>query len=126
MDSGELRFRLNCSLDGTSYCRTVASESGAWQDNHYHKSASELYVVQTGWMVYAEHKEVELKLRVLKEGESVTFKPFVHHNIYLSPKSVIHTIKYGNAQDNDWFSSPELDRLTKHLNPDSLFQGVPL
>lgn len=28
MDNGERKFRLNCSIDGSSYCRTVASEEG--------------------------------------------------------------------------------------------------
>ncbi|SFL42685.1 hypothetical protein SAMN03159341_1066 [Paenibacillus sp. 1_12] len=121
MDNGESRFRLNCSADGSSYCRTVASESGAWQNSHYHKSVSEFYVVQSGWIVYAEKKEGEFKLRLLREGESTTFGPLVHHNIYLSSKSVIHTIKYGEPVMNDWFPSPELDKLTKHLYPSELF-----
>ncbi|MCL6603001.1 MAG: hypothetical protein K6T94_09025 [Paenibacillus sp.] len=121
MDNGERRFRLNCSTDGSSYCRTVASENGAWQNSHYHKSVSEFYVVQSGWIVYAEKNEGKLKLRLLREGECVTFLPIVPHNIYLSANSVIHTIKYGKALENDWFSSPELDRLTKHLLPNDIF-----
>ncbi|MCR8632763.1 hypothetical protein [Paenibacillus radicis (ex Xue et al. 2023)] len=121
MPNGERRFRLNCSTDGNSYCRTVASENGAWQNSHYHKSVSEFYIVQSGWIVYAEKREGELKFRLLREGENVSFEPLVHHNIYLSSNSVIHTIKYGQALDNDWFASPELDNLTKHLHPNALF-----
>ncbi|WNS45327.1 hypothetical protein [Paenibacillus sp. MMS20-IR301] len=120
MDSGERRFRLNCAADGSSYCRTVASAEGAWQNSHYHNSVSELYVVQSGWMVYAELQQEELKLHLLAEGGSVTVKPLVPHNIYLSADSVIHTIKYGKAQDNDWHASPELDVLTRHLPPEQL------
>jgi oxalate decarboxylase/phosphoglucose isomerase-like protein (cupin superfamily) len=120
MDSGERRFRLICSTDGSSYCRTVASEKGAWQSSHYHKSVSEIYVVQSGWMVYAELKEEDFKLRVLREGETVSFAPFVHHNIYLSSEAVIHTIKYGKSEDNDWYASPELDNLTQHLSSEAL------
>lgn len=117
MDSGERRFRLNCSTDGSSYCRTVASGTGAWQNSHYHKSVTELYVVQSGWMVYAFMQEDGCKLRLLKEGQSVTVGPSVPHNIYLSADSVIHTIKYGsNAQEGDWFASPALDELTRHLS----------
>lgn len=123
MDNGERRFRLNCTADGSSYCRTVASKTGAWQNSHYHEYASEFYVVQSGWIVTAQKVENELKLRLLKEGESVTFLPYVHHNIYLSAGSVIHTIKYGTvtALGTDWIASPELDELTKHLSPNSLF-----
>lgn len=117
MDNGECKFRLNCSIDGSSYCRTVASESGAWQNSHFHKSVSEFYVVQSGWIVYAEKREGEIKLQVLREGETISFEPSIHHNIYLSENSVTHTIKYGKPLENDWFPSPELDKLTKHLNP---------
>ncbi|MCY9662648.1 hypothetical protein P5G65_22720 [Paenibacillus chondroitinus] len=121
MENGERRFRLNCSVDGSSYCRTVAAEMGAWQNSHYHKLVSELYVVQSGWIVYAERKEAELHLCILREGESVTFKPLIHHNIFLSSNSVIHTIKYGPSVENDWFPSSELDKVTKHLDPYNLF-----
>lgn len=117
MDNGERRFRLICSADGSSYCRTSASEQGGWQNSHYHKSVSELYVVQSGWMAYAEKTDAGLRVAVLKEGESITFKPFEQHNIYLSPLSVIHTIKYGEAMEKDWFASLELDRLTLQLDP---------
>lgn len=125
MDNGELRFRLNCSADGSSYCRTVAPESGAWQNSHYHKGVSELYVVQSGWIAYAELNEGKFKLELLRPGESVTFRPLVHHNLYLSPGSVIHTIKYGIAYENDWFPSPELNERTKHLALEALFATEP-
>ncbi|MBS4194199.1 hypothetical protein [Lederbergia citri] len=47
MNNGEERYRL-VSSDGSSYCRTVGSRIGAWQNSHYHKSVSEFYVVQSG------------------------------------------------------------------------------
>lgn len=121
MDNGERKFRLNCNIDGSSYCRTEATEAGAWQNSHYHTLVSELYVVQSGWMVYAEKTIAEIKLRILREGETVIFKPLVHHNIYLASNTVIHTIKYGVQMDNDWFPSPELDQFTKSIEPKSLF-----
>lgn len=117
MDNGEKRYRLVAS-DGSSYCRTVSSKQGAWQNSHYHKSVSEFYVVQSGWLVYAElNQDRALNLRLLKENESVIVNPYIHHNIFLSANTVTHTIKYGDAQiEIDWFSSPELDKLTKGLS----------
>ncbi|MBS4220288.1 hypothetical protein KHA96_18460 [Bacillus sp. FJAT-49711] len=83
MNNGEKRYRL-VSFDGSSYCRTVAAENGAWQNSHYHKILSEFYVVQSGWIVYAEiSPNGEPVLRCLNEGESVTVNPLVHHNIYI-------------------------------------------
>lgn len=47
--------------------------------------------------------------------------PYIHHNIYLSSNSVIHTIKYGShIEQNDWYSSPQLDEQTKFLDPRGL------
>lgn len=110
MANGEKRYRL-VSADGSGYCRTEGSGAGAWQNSHYHKSASEFYLVQSGWIVYAELNESgEGEFRILREGESVLVTPLVHHNIYMSADSVIHTIKYGGAEDTvDWFASEELD-----------------
>jgi mannose-6-phosphate isomerase-like protein (cupin superfamily) len=85
MDNGERKFRLNCSTDGSSYCRTVASETGAWQNSHFHKSVSEYYVVQSGGIVYAEKNGGEFKLRLLMEGESVSFSSkFRNHSLYIT------------------------------------------
>ncbi|WP_062104395.1 hypothetical protein [Bacillus niameyensis] len=120
MDNGEKRYRL-VSSDGSSYCRTVGSEKGAWQNSHYHKYNSEFYVVQSGWIVYAKmEKGGEMDMRFLREGESVSVRPFVHHNIFLSSNSVIHTIKYAGGAETDWFFSKELDELTKKLSEKEL------
>lgn len=121
MSNGEKRYRLVGS-DGSSYCRTVGSEIGAWQNSHYHKKVSEFYIVQSGWIGYAElGLDGERRMKILHAGESMTVNPFVHHNIYLSPNTTIHTIKYGEIGDQkDWFSSKKLDYLTKKLSEDDL------
>jgi mannose-6-phosphate isomerase-like protein (cupin superfamily) len=123
MDNGEKRYRL-VSSDGTSYCRTVGSEVGTWQNSHYHKAASEFYVVQSGWIVYAEiDLNGETDLRFLREGENVIVNPFVHHNIFMSSYAVTHTIKYGGRGPKiDWFSSEELDIVTKKLSENDLLE----
>ncbi len=75
-------------------------------------------------MVYAEYEiEREFSLRLLESGESVTVNPHVHHNIYLSAKTILHTIKYGNGISNDWFPSPELDELTKQISESEIFNN---
>lgn len=123
MDNGESKFRLNCSMDGSSYCRTVAPDAGTWQNSHFHRAATELYIVQTGWIVYAEKRADQLLIQLLREGDSVVFLPEVHHNIYLSAGSVIHTVKYGQSLfEQDWYASPELEELTRRINPEVLFK----
>lgn len=123
MDNGESKFRLNCSMDGGSYYRTVAPDAGTWQNSHFHLAATELYIVQTGWIAYAEIRADQLLVQLLREGDSVVFIPKVHHNIYLSARSVIHTIKYGQSLfEQDWYASPELDELTRRINPEVLFK----
>src|SRR5690606_6847890 len=123
MENGEKRYRLVAS-DGSSYCRTVGSEHGAWQNSHYHKYVSEFYVVQYGWIVYAEiDKNGELELHILHENESVTVKPYVHHNIFMPENSVTHTIKYGGSGNEiDWFPSKELDIFTKNISERDLLE----
>ena len=123
MNNGEKRYRL-VSSDGSSYCRTVAAEYGAWQNSHYHKILSEFYVVQSGWIVYAEiSPNGEPVLRRFNEGESVTVNPLVHHNIYMSSNTVTHTIKYGDgSSDIDWFPSIQLDNFTKSISENELLR----
>ncbi|MGR6543379.1 hypothetical protein [Paenibacillus tundrae] len=118
MDNGEKRFRL-INNDGSSYIRTEGSEKGAWQNSHYHQALKELYVVQQGWIAYAELDEQnQLSLRILKEDDSVMVPPLRPHNIYMSSLAVTHVIKFGGDCEikPDWFASPQLDLLTKHIS----------
>lgn len=123
MDNGERRFRL-ISSDGTSYIRTEAPNEGGWQNSHFHKELTELYVVQSGWLVYAElSSEGELSLKSMKQGDSILVNPFIHHNLYMSPYTVNHVIKFGsNVTQTDWFPSSELDKLTKHIPESELLK----
>src|SRR5690242_10293711 len=59
MDNGEYRFRLLAS-DGSAYSRTVAGDRGAWQNSHSHNTARETYIVQSGWMAFAQRGESEV------------------------------------------------------------------
>lgn len=123
MNNGEKRYRL-VGPDGSGYCRTLGSNKGAWQNSHYHKAATEIYIVQSGWIIYGEidHSK-NCKLNYLKEGQSVTVLPFVHHNVFMSPNSVVHTVKCGETDRGaDWFPSEELDDYTKSFSEEDLFK----
>lgn len=58
----------------------------------------------------------------LEQGESILVKPFVHHNLYMSAYTVTHVIKYGGGIEDDWYSSPELDKLTIHIPESDLIR----
>jgi len=116
MPNGELRFRLSSSSDGTKYIRTAAGGTGAWQDSHFHRSVRETYIVQHGWMAYAELDAGGVSLTVYREGDLFTTSTLTPHNVYLPASAVIHTVKHGHSTLGDWESSPELDTRTKHLS----------
>ncbi|ANF94792.1 hypothetical protein [Paenibacillus bovis] len=126
MENGEKRFRL-VNQDGSSYIRTESSTIGAWQNSHYHKHLNEIYIVESGWIVYAELAESgELTLKYLKSGEMVSVMPLKPHNIYMSPSTVTHVIKYGcrTVEKPDWFHSQELDRLIKPIAEKELIKMI--
>jgi len=100
MDNGERRLRL-LKDDGTAYIRTEAVEESGWQNSHFHKTVRETYIVQTGWVAFAELVSSELVLRLLHPGDIVTTQPEVVHNVYLSSDAVIHTVKHGVAEGDD-------------------------
>lgn len=100
MDNSERRFRL-LKDDGTAYIRTEAGEESGWQNSHFHKAVRETYIVQTGWVAFAELVSSELVLRLLHPGDIVTTQPEVVHNVYLSSDAVIHTVKHGVAEGDD-------------------------
>lgn len=112
MPNKEKRFRL-ISKDGSSYCRTEASSTGAWQNSHFHKEMTELYIVQTGSVLFAKQVDGRFSIEQLLSGDTITIPPYCPHNLYLNANAVIHTIKYGEASSGDepdWFASHELDQ----------------
>lgn len=100
MDNGELRFRLRHNA-GSAYCRTEASASSGWQRSHYHRHVRETYVVEKGWMAFADLRGEELNVRIFKPGEVFTTEAGVVHNVYLPPDAVIHTVKHGEGNGED-------------------------
>jgi hypothetical protein len=122
MDNGELRFRLVKS-DGTAYIRTEASSAGAWQNSHYHQFVRETYIVQRGWIAYAELLDGKRKLTLYNAGEVFTTKPDVVHNVYMPANAAIHTVKHGDATNEDRLvneTTKQFDRDTRDLNEEQL------
>jgi uncharacterized membrane protein YesL len=98
--NGEKRFRLKKS-DGTAYIRTESGNEGAWQESHFHNRVMETYIVQSGWIAYAEDSDTRIKLSIHKRGDKFTTKPGTVHNVYMAANSVIHTVKHGDCGKDD-------------------------
>jgi hypothetical protein len=102
MGTGEYRFRLTLH-DGSGYICCLAPPSGLWQNAHYHKKTSETFAVQHGKALYVNLLDSEYRCQLIQAGEAITIKPFTHHNVYMFPDTITHTIKYGAGEDNDWY-----------------------
>jgi hypothetical protein len=111
MSNGEYRFRL-IKNDGTAYIRTEASSNGDWQDSHYHNQVRETYIVQNGWMGYAEEIGGEPRYYIYREGQLFTTSPFIIHNVYLPAGAVIHTVKHGDGAGEKRLEDERTDRFT--------------
>lgn len=124
MPNGEYRFRLNSKGDGTAYIRTVASNEGGWQNAHFHTHVFETYIVQKGWVGYAELVENTVRISIFQAGSLFTTRAGVIHNVYMPAKAVIHTVKHGESAGEDRFESEETRRFTqdtKRLTEQDIF-----
>jgi len=110
MGTGERRYRFRAP-DKTAYTRTEAGKDGAWQNAHHHKGLLETYVVQTGWIAFAESCDGMRVVGIFGKGAVVTSRPLIDHNVYLPAGSVIHTVQHGKAvgnpenKNNDWYAA---------------------
>jgi len=111
MDNGQYRFRLLKS-DGTAYIRTESMLRGAWESSHYHAHVKETYIVQRGWIAYAQLIENQRRIRIFRAGELFTTDSCVVHNIYMPLGSVIHVIKHGDTKTKDRIQ----DETTRHFD----------
>jgi len=114
MDNGEHRFRCmdNSPNAGWGYVLIkMPANSFGWQNSHHHKGIIETYVVQKGWIGFAELlNDGNVKMSVYRPGELFTVIPGHDHNVFMSAGAVIHIVKHGDCSVlNDWFASPELD-----------------
>lgn len=114
--NGELRFRLNSSKDGSSYIRTqTSSASGGWQNEHFHFCLRETYIVERGWIGYAELTAAGPSFRKFTEGQLFTTSPDVVHNVFMPPEAVIHTVKHNGGVAKDWQSDARCAALKEHI-----------
>ena len=119
MENGEFRSRMTPS-DGNGYIRTVASSVGSWQKAHFHSNLRETYIVETGWIASAELADGILLISKHFPGAVFTTQPKLSHNIYMSANSVIHTVKHGGVQSNDWHEDSDLTRRTRELSEEDI------
>jgi hypothetical protein len=55
----------------------------------------ETFIVQAGWIGYAELQNGATRFFVYRMGEMFTTPPEIIHNVYMSDGAVIHTVKHG-------------------------------
>lgn len=123
MVNREHRYRL-MGNDGSGYIRTIAEQS-AWENSHSHKFLKEMYIVQKGWIVFAEYKNGNIELKKYKEGDFFVTEPLVVHNVYMSLHSITHTVKFGSCQTTDWSKDEKVDIATKKISFDILLNMQP-
>lgn len=115
MDNGERRFRLTGS-DGSAYIRTEATSNSGWQNSHYHATLKELFLVQEGSVYFIELINGKPVLKKYEKDQIFFSQPLIPHNMYMTPNTITHTIKFGDCTQKDWIASPELDELIKTGN----------
>ena len=107
------------SAHQNGYVRTVASETGAWQNSHTHSEFQELYLVERGWMAMAVQGQNDTIpiIHLIHPGQTFISPRGQTHNVYLPGNAVIHTIKFGIREPTALFEPrPEFDRVTKILS----------
>ena len=94
---------------------------GAWQESHYHKEIFETYIVEIGSIVLATDKlQKPVSFIKLLPGAIYTITPLEIHNIYMSPHSVIHTVKHNTkSETGDWHAAPQFDQVA-NINEDEI------
>jgi hypothetical protein len=113
---GEHRFRL-LKHDGTAYIRTEAAPEGRWQNAHWHSKVRETYIVQKEHLFYVERRtdgEPTAPVRY-EAGEMFTSAAEVIHDVYLPPEAVIHTVKHGEAKDEERLEDARTEAFTELL-----------
>lgn len=127
MDNGEYRFRCmdGGQNAGWGYVLTKRpGNSGGWQNSHYHTGIVETYIVQKGWIGFAELlPDGKMTIKIYQSGDVFTTKPGQARNVYMPAGAVVHTVKHADCSlEKDWFASPVLDEKTKRLDEVDIFR----
>jgi len=118
--TGEQRYSVEMS-DGSKWILTVAGKNGGWQNAHFHKGLWETYVIQSGFIAFAEDTGQNMSVDYHCIGDVVSSVVNKAHNVWMSPGAVIHTVKAGepvgnpDKKGNDWWPAPALDAWSKSL-----------
>jgi hypothetical protein len=122
MDTGQRRFRLN-TPDGAGYLVIYASPTPQWDNSHSHHIVREIVHIVRGEVVFAFLKDGRATLHHFKEGDHLTLEPTPPHNLLMGTGAILQVMKIAMdpSIQPDWIPSPELDKLTKHLDPKDVF-----
>ena len=126
MENHELRFRLK-HTSGSAYILTKATAGSGWQKSHYHEVVRETYIVESGWMAFAELLDGWMRVRIFANGAVLTTQPNVVHNVYLPDGAIIHTVKHGGGEGDDRHTdgdAPALDLLTCALSNEAQIRAA--
>lgn len=111
MPNGERRFRL-VDERGLGYIRTEAGNQGYWQNGHFHRSITETYIVQSGWIAVATlNAQGDVEMRKIERGETWTAPMFQAHTVFMSAGAVTHVVKHGDGSSADWNTSEDTETL---------------
>jgi hypothetical protein len=122
MENGEYRFRL-FAPDGNGYILTIAP-NGGWQKSHCHSEFRELYLVEHGWMALATpDQDRKPIIAIYQPGQTCVSPQGEVHNVYLSQRSTIHTVKYGiRGRYKRWEAHPWFNECTHPLSEQEILR----
>ena len=116
MGAGEAEFRTSLG-SGSSYVCSAAPSYGLWQKAHYHKQTTETVIVEEGMAACVELRDNECTIKLFHKGEHFIVTPFVHHNIYMFPNAITHTLYYSGTPEKDWYPSDIVEAWCKSNDP---------
>jgi len=120
-ETGEKRYSVEMP-GGSKWIWTVAGEYGGWQNAHFHKGVEETYVVQSGVVAFATEMSGNMYIDYYDCGGLIRSQLDEHHNVWMAPGAIVHTVKTGdpvgnpdNKSNSDWWPAPGLDAWSKAM-----------
>jgi len=124
MPNGERRARITNGTLSASVTVLPREGRSGWQAAHYHKHASECYLVYSGFVVLVSRTIFgTLRYECLEPGKKCTVQPGISHALFLTNGAELVTIKHTpQSTEPDWHRDTELDQELEHVDMDSLGQ----